>query len=118
MSDTPAGGIDYREVFAFSGMCVLGALFWLLVYPVLDFVMVLLGQESSLLFLGAPYSEHSETASGFSRGLAEATRDLSGEHPFLASLPYWEKTKLLAYATFPSTPSRASCSCSSLSSAR
>jgi hypothetical protein len=53
------------------------------------------------LFLGALYGEHSETAPGFFRGMAEAMRDLSGEHPFLASLSYWEKAKLLAYATFP-----------------
>lgn len=87
--------------------CILIAAIWPLIYPLLDIVLAFIsfgkapGIFKAIENFGPLYGKFSKTAPGFFKGMAEGAQQMSGEDPYLASLPYLAKAYLLAYVTFP-----------------
>jgi hypothetical protein len=97
-----------RDTILFSCFfSILFAVVWPFIYPGLDYVLALVGFGSSpglfkaIKEFGPIYGKLSTTAPGFFKGMAEASQQLSGEHPALASLPYMVKAELLLYICIP-----------------
>jgi len=92
-------------VICFASIILAAA--WPFIYPGLDYVMALIGFSGSpglfkaIQEFGPIYGKLSPTAPDFFEGMAEASQQLSGEHPALASIPYITKARLLIYISMP-----------------
>jgi hypothetical protein len=91
------------------GFCIgslVVAVLWPLIYPGLDFLLALIGfgeKPGPWAFLRefGPLYGRDPDAPGFFRGMAEASQEISGEHPALVGLPYMTKSGLLASVVYP-----------------
>lgn len=106
MQEKSTNDVEWYEILGVCVASILGAAIWPFIYPVLDFVLALLGIAESpglvkaIMEFGPIYGK-SETAPGFFKGMAEGAQLLSGEHPQIASLPYMAKVNLLFYINLP-----------------
>ena len=82
---------------------ILCAIAWPFIYPGLDYIMAIIGFDSTefLLKAGSLYGEINKNAPGFFKGMAIATEALNGEHPAIASLSYMTKAELLLFLDAP-----------------
>jgi len=94
-------------MLVFCVMSVILAAAWPFIYPGLDYVMALIGFGSSpglfsaIREFGPIYGKLSPTAPAFFKGMAQASQQLGGEHPALASLPYMVKASVLMSVSIP-----------------
>jgi hypothetical protein len=83
------------------------AIIYHFVYPGIDYIIALLnfGESPSILSavkeFGPIYGKLDNASPGFFKGMAEASDQISGEHPVLAELPYMAKAALLINMSIP-----------------